>query len=209
MKIFLGGGGNAQQSLELDKKFVEALDKTKPVLYIPIAMPPELYSYPSCLEWIRGVFQPLGFDNFAMWTEKDLEGKSEKDFLEFGGVYIGGGNTFKLLKDLKEFGTFEILKSLAFKNIPIYGGSAGAIIFAKTIIPALPYDENKVGLTDFSALNLINGFDMWCHYKPEMLPLVNEFKQKYSLEKIYAIPEEAGLVVSENDIQIVGSVEIV
>jgi len=38
MKLFLSGGGDGQDSFELDKKFIEAIDTSKPILYIPIAI---------------------------------------------------------------------------------------------------------------------------------------------------------------------------
>lgn len=204
MKLFLGGGGGKEDSIELDKKFVASLDLSKPLLYIPIAINTEKHPYSGCLEWFLDVFSPLGVKNIVMWVEYDLKQKQEEDFEQFSGVYIGGGNTPKLLKELKEFGTFEILKKLAEKDMPIYGGSAGAIIFAKTIIPALSADENFVGLTDFSAFNLIKDYDMWCHYSESLNPMIKSYTDKYNLKKIIAMPENAGLYVTENNIEVIG-----
>lgn len=204
MKLFLGGGGGKEDSIELDKKFVASLDLSKPLLYIPIAINTEKYPYSGCVAWLSSVLGPLGVTNIVMWIENDLKEKQEKDFEQFSGVYIGGGNTFKLLKELKEFGTFEILKKLAQKDIPIYGGSAGAIIFAKTVIPALSADENFVELTDFSALNLVKNYDIWCHYSESLDLTIKSYMDKYSLKKIIAVPENAGLYVSEESLEVVG-----
>jgi dipeptidase E len=204
MKLFLGGGGGGKDSIELDKKFIASLDLSKPLLYIPIATNTTKYPYSGCVAWLSSVLGPLGVTNIVMWTEDDLKTKTENDFEQFGGVYIGGGNTFKLLKELKEFGTFEILRTLALKNIPIYGGSAGAIILARTIIPAMSADENKVGLTDFSALNLVKDFDVWCHYTPSEDETIEKYMAEYDLRKIIAIPETAGLYVTEESIEAVG-----
>src|SRR3989339_1430483 len=100
MKLFLSGGGSGNESEQIDAEFIKALDKTKPVLYIPIAIDTEKHPYGECLEWLKNNFQPFGFDNFVMWTEEDLKDKKMADFEQFGGIYIGGGNTFKLLKEL-------------------------------------------------------------------------------------------------------------
>lgn len=204
MKLFLGGGGGGKDSIELDKKFVASLDLSKPLLYIPIATNTLKYPYSGCVAWLSSVLDPLGVTNIVMWTEEDLKTKTENDFEQFGGIYIGGGNTFKLLKELKEFGTLEILRNLALKNIPIYGGSAGAIILARTIIPAMSADENKVGLTDFSALNLVYDFDVWCHYTQAEDGVIGKYMAEYDLKKIIAIPETAGLYVTEELIEAVG-----
>lgn len=208
MKLFLSGGGGKEDSIELDKKFVANIDLSKPLLYIPIAIDTDKHPYSGCLEWLLDVFGPLGVKNIVMWVEDDLKQKQEEDFEQFSGIYIGGGNTPKLLKELKEFGTFEILKKLAQKGIPIYGGSAGAIIFAKTIIPALSADENFVELTDFSALNMVKNYDMWCHYSESLDPVVKSYMDIYSLKKIIAIPENAGLYVTENNIEIIGPANV-
>ena len=204
MKLFLGGGGGKEDSIEMDKKFVANLDLSKPILYIPIAINTHKYPYSGCVAWLSDVLIPLGVKNIVMWVEDDLKQKSEKDFEQFAGIYIGGGNTFKLLNELKEFGTFEILRKLVQKDIPIYGGSAGAIIFAKTIIPAISADKNEVGLTDFSALNLVQDYDIWCHYSESMDSMVKDYMDKYDLKKIIAIPKSAGLFMTENFIEVVG-----
>ena len=204
MKLYLGGGGGDKDSIELDKKLVASLDLSKSLLYIPIATNTAKYPYSGCVARLSSVLGPLGVTNIVMWTEDDLKNKTEIDFEQFGGVYLGGGNTFKLLKELKEFGTFEILRSLAFKNIPIYGGSAGAIILARTIIPAMSADENKVGLTDFSAINLVKDFDVWCHYTSSEDEVIGKYIAEYDLKKIIAIPETAGLYVTEESIEAVG-----
>jgi len=203
MKLFLSGGGSDIESIEVDKKFIEAIDISKPVLYIPIAIDTIKHPYPDCLNWLRGNFVRSNFDNFIMCIEKDLKNKTENDFEQFGGVYIGGGNTFKLLSDLKKFGTFQILKSLAIKNIPIYGGSAGALVLTKSIIPASYLDKNEINLTDLSALDLIHE-DIWCHYKSLMDADIAKFLKEHSIKRIIAIPEDAGLFVSEKRIEVIG-----
>ncbi len=204
MKLFLGGGGGGKDSIELDKKFVASLDLSKPLLYIPIATNTAKYPYSGCVAWLESVLGPLGVSNIVMWAEEDLKTKTKKDFRQFGGVYIGGGNTYKLLKELREFGTFEILLDLAKEGVSIYGGSAGAIILAKTIIPAGFLDENKVGITDFFALNLVNEFDVWCHYSGNEDDAIRDYMTKFNIEKIIALPENGGIVVIDGVIESVG-----
>lgn len=201
MRLFLSGGGSGEKSAELDRKFALAVDRSKPLLYIPIAIDKKEHPYPECLKWINGVFNPLGLKNIELWTEEDIR---DKDNLQrFGGVYIGGGNTFYLLKELRESGFLPKLKSLIKNNIPIYGGSAGAVIHAKSVIPALSADLNEVKLKDFSAINLIRGYDLWCHYNPSMDEEIRQYRKKYGLE-IIALPEDCGLYITDRSIKVVG-----
>jgi len=204
MKLFLSGGGSGEQSRLLDKNFIETVDQAKPVLYIPIAIDPSKHPYPECLEWLRNNFAFSGFNNFTMWTEEDLHQKSLQDFEQFSGIYVGGGNTFKLLKELREFGILEILESLAKKGTPIYGGSAGALIFAETIVTAAPYDSNENDLTDLKGINLARGHSIWVHYDDSMDSLIQQFLLKYNLQTVIAIPEDAGLLLTDTDIVVTG-----
>ncbi len=88
-------------------------------------------------------------------------------------------------------------------------GNAGAIILARTIIPALSSDSNDVGLKDFIALDLVHGYDIWCHYRSQEDEDIKLYMEKYNLKKIVATPESAGLYVTENKIEAVGPSDVV
>src|SRR3989338_1581391 len=126
--LFLAGGGSEKDSYALDKKFIEKIPKDKPLLYIPLAM--EKFSYEECFQWIRKVFSQFHFTNIVML----MDSKKKINLQEFGAIYIGGGNTFKLLSILKNSYLFESLKSYFQKGGIIYGGSAGAIVLGKNIL---------------------------------------------------------------------------
>lgn len=200
MKLFLSGG--SKRAFSLDKKFMEIVDKSKPMLYIPIAMDPKKHPYSECFEWIKRYFSEFNFSNIKMIT--NLKKIKRIDLDRFGSVYIGGGNTPYLLKELKESEFYEHLKYLIEKDIPLAGGSAGAIIFAKTIIPSLSDDENKVGLKDFSALNELQNYDLWAHYEPSIDNEVLKYIKKYNLKKIIALPEYCGVYANDREMQIIG-----
>ena len=203
MRLYLSGGGNGEKSAELDRKFASAIGKSKPLLYIPIAMDENRHSYPECFQWLSKTFNPLGIDKIEMWTEKDLRERAEAELERFSGVYVGGGNTFYLLKELKDSGFLPKLERLIKRNVPYYGGSAGAIICAKTIIPSMASDSNDVGLKNFEAMHFVRDYDLWCHYEPEDTAKIQEFKEKYPLDLI-ALPENTGLFVTEKAIEVVG-----
>lgn len=203
MKLFLSGGGSGEQSELLDKAFADSLDKKKPLLYIPIAINNKKHPYPECLNWLKSTFDKLGVTNYVMWDEKDLYLSQKERVTNFSGIYIGGGNTPYLIKTLKDTGCWKFIKE-ATLNIPIYGGSAGAIIFAKTINPCLIEDEKFVGLKDMSAMNLLNEKEIWAHYKPENDKDIKEFMIKYNMKEIVALPEETGIILENNSMKILG-----
>lgn len=204
MKLFLSGGGSDEDSLELDKKFASILNTSKPLLYIPIAINTLKHPYAQCLEWLKKTFRPLGVHKFVMWTEKELSKAHDGDFNSFGGIYIGGGNTFKLLKNLKDFGILDILKGLAERDIPMYGGSAGAVLLARTSIPALCADPDDVGLKELDSLNLIWDYDIFPHYESSQDKTIRGYMKKYHLKKVIGLPENCGLYVHNKKIQVVG-----
>ncbi|MEI5905584.1 Type 1 glutamine amidotransferase-like domain-containing protein [Bacillus spongiae] len=155
-ELFLSGGGNEQQTLLIDKRFAESINHEQPLLYIPIAMDGQTISYESCFEWINRVFNPLGIHNITMWT--DINKKCLADLQLFSAVYIGGGNTFRLLNDLVHSGFIKVLKQYVKSGGIIYGGSAGAIIFGHNIETSSYMDANNVGLREFAGLNLVKGY---------------------------------------------------
>jgi dipeptidase E len=203
MRLYLSGGGSGEKSVELDRKFASAIGKSKTLLYIPIAMDENRHPYSECFQWLSRTFNPLGIDKIEMWTEKDLREKAEAELDRFSGVYVGGGNTFYLLKELRDSGFLPKLERLLKKNVPFYGGSAGAVIIGKTIAHAEFADPNDVKLKKFDAINLLGERDIWPHYEPSQDKEIQSYREKYNLDLI-ALPENAGVFVTEKAIEVVG-----
>jgi dipeptidase E len=204
MKVILSGGGSGQKTEELDKLFASLVDKSKPLLYIPIAIDKFKHPYPSCLAFLKSTFDNFGISKYVMVTEKDLKSLSKKKVDEFGGIYIGGGNTAYLLKSLKDSSAWNFLKEAIEENIPVYGGSAGAIILAKTILPSMPSDGNFVGLEDLTGMNLLDNLDLWCHFKEENKEKILEFANKNNLKDLLLLTESTGIYLDESKIKIIG-----
>lgn len=198
MKLFLSGGGSGEKSILLDKKFASSLDKSLPLLYIPIAIDKIKHPYPDCLDWISKVFNPLGITTIELWDEEKIKSKPEVN--QYSGIYIGGGNTFYLLNELRSSGFLEVLKEFIELDVPIYGGSAGAIILGKSILTSS--DQNKINLKDSSGLNLIGGYSLFCHYDKET-DWVSSLSPQSKIKTI-ALPENSGLFVTDNKVEIIG-----
>ena len=204
MKLIVSGGGSGDDSKEQDALFASMLDKSKPLLYIPIAMDTTDHSYPDCLMWLKSTFEKLGVIDYEMFDLKSLEKPINIDPNNYSGIYIGGGNTPFLLKKLKESGFWNFLKKAIEKDIPIMGGSAGALILAKSIVPCLNHDMNWVKLNDFSGMNCINEWEISCHYinkeKEEIIKMIKD----NSIKKLIALSEKNGLYVSDEGIKLIG-----
>ena len=205
MRIFLCGGGDGTQTTSAYKKLNEIIDHTKPILYIPLAM--ESDKYPSCLEWITNELKELNICNIEMVTQaSEILNKNLDDYC---AIFIGGGNTFKLLNDLKTSGAFEKIQEYINNNRIVFGGSAGAIIFGKNLKSCVLDDDNAVNLEDISGYDILNGYSILCHYTNRTKEKDTESKE-YLLnlskeEKIIALPEEDTIFINGNDIQVIGN----
>lgn len=144
MKLFLNGGGCGQQTAPALQKFSDTIDRAKPLLYIPLAM--ERERYPGCYEWIQGELREVKVPSIEMVTSADEIVRKELD--EYCAIFIGGGNTFKLLYELKKSGAFDKIKRFIERDGVVFGGSAGAIIFGQSLESCMQADKNEVGLRD-------------------------------------------------------------
>jgi len=196
MGLLLSGGGDPENVVPLDAFFVRRIDLRKPVLYIPVAMEPHVFTYDECFAWFKETYNPYGVHAVELCT--DL--RPAMDLSEYAAVFIGGGNTFKLLKAMKESRFDEQLIAYCRGGGFIYGGSAGAIIFGAAILTGTAHgDRNTVGLTDLSGLNLAGGRDIWCHYSPADDELIRAYEND-----LYILYEESGLFIEGDKIESVG-----
>ncbi|HXK52840.1 Type 1 glutamine amidotransferase-like domain-containing protein [Candidatus Nomurabacteria bacterium] len=192
MKLILGGGGDENTSIQSHKRFFDLLKNSRKVLYIPIAILSDKYTPEGCLSWFSGAFKNMGDLDIEMVTRfEDID----SDLGKYAGIYIGGGNTYKLLHEMKKSGIDERLDT--YKGV-VYGGSAGAIIFGKDISTAEHADINNVGLKDISGLNYLKGYNLWCHYKEEDIPLIDRLVEKG--QKIISIEEDSAIYINNTHI---------
>jgi dipeptidase E len=204
MELIVTGGGRGESTKEIDKLFASKLDKHKPLLYIPIAIDSIKHPYSECLNWLKGTFNQFGVSNYEMWIEKDLIKSKRKNPKNYSGIYIGGGNTPYLLFKLKESGFWDFLKKALASDIPIYGSSAGAAIFSKTISIPLAYDKNWNNLSDLNGMNLISGYEITCHFSDEERKLIQELISKHKIKHLIALSEKNALEINKTGIKLIG-----
>ena len=111
-------------------------------------------------------------DNGYDFEEIDIEGKTREElrglFKDKNIVHMEGGNSFYLIKAIRETGFAEVLKDLLEEGKIYIGTSAGAYIMCPTI-EVSNWDETgklRFGVTDFTALNYVP-FVLKVHYTDE------------------------------------------
>lgn len=129
---------------ELKSKFYNLLNKDISeikLLYITIAVDGEKNTDRTWLEEEYATILDLGIKEENI---KEYKYEENTDFEDYDAIYMIGGNTFYLLKELREKKLDEKIIHAINNGVIYIGSSAGSIILGKTIETALPYDENWV-----------------------------------------------------------------
>ena len=204
MHLFCNGGGAGAQTAEALAAFNGLIDHAKPILYIPLAMEPD--RYPGCLAWAREGLSRVQAAGIEM--ARSGEELASMEFGRYAALFIGGGNTFRLLRTLKESGAFEKIQEYLDRGGVVFGGSAGAIIFGADIRSCAADDRNETGFADTGGFDRIGGLDLFCHYgnrSPEKDRASREYLLAYSKGKrVLALPEEDTLWLHDGKAELIG-----
>lgn len=195
-RIFLGGGGGKEASKTVDNLFAENIQNRglERIVYIPIALTSKPYS--ECLKWFSSVFEGR-VQNIEMW--EDLKEKSLDKMENRSAIYIGGGNTVRLMSLINASGFDAEIKNFVAAGGLVYGGSAGAIILGEDIRTAVEF----TGLEPNRGLNLIGGYSISCHYDLADSNRLTELRRHLDSD-IIAIEENAGVIFDNSKIITVG-----
>lgn len=132
------------------------------------------------MQWIGHYHEELEmlgvkYEDVNISEEHDLSAVGPYD-----GYYVCGGNTFYILDRLRKTGLIELLKREIREGKPYIGVSAGSIIAGKDIEIAgwgINGDENDIGLSDFSGMNISNE-TIFPHYTMENEVEVLDFERQ-------------------------------
>ncbi len=207
-KLFLAGGGDENQSKSFDTIFAKHIRPNDKIMYIPIAMNEEATHFTKCFNWFKKTFNRLSIKPEQIMMITELKDITSNLLNKTRAVYIGGGNTFKLLHKIKKTGLDKRLINYYKNGGIIYGGSAGAIILGRTINTCKRSDKNTVNLKDVNGLNLAHDYSIWAHYKQSDDELIKEYVNKYN-ESLLIIPEDSGVIINEELINCVGNIKII
>lgn len=134
-------------------EIIDFLGAVKRVLFVPFA----LANHDAYAAQARARFAAM---NFSLDSLHEVTDKREA-VSTAEAIFIGGGNTFRLLKTLYDFDLLQSIKERVAGGMPYIGSSAGSNVAAPTI--RTTNDMPIVEPPSFAALGLVN-FQINPHY---------------------------------------------
>lgn len=163
MKIVAIGGGEIGrpgfpvETTKIDKEIIGLSDKKNPkLLFIPTASS-DSESYFEVVKKHFGKRLGCKTDVLYLIKEKLTKKQIEEKVFNTDIVYVGGGNTAKLMKVWKKTGTDKILKEAGKKGVILSGISAGSICWSKYgLSDSRRFNNPNAEMIKVSGLGLIN-----------------------------------------------------
>ena len=124
-----GGGKYPFETTSIDKEIIKLSGKTHPkLLFIP---PADSAGYASIVKKHFGKRLGCKVKHLFLTKEKHSRKEIEKEILSTDIIYVGGGNTLRMLRAWKRHGVGKILVKARAKGIVLSGLSAGALCWCK------------------------------------------------------------------------------
>lgn len=146
--------------------------------------------------------QELGWD----FEEIDLDGKTTDDLRNIlkdkDAINMLGGNSFYLLKSIRESGFTEVLNEFLERGGIYCGSSAGAYVACPTIEVATwkkPQRFDRHGITDFTAMNLVP-FLIVAHSTPEIKTMIKP-KMEQAMYPVQLLTDQQAILVQDDNIE--------
>ncbi|MFH1188133.1 MAG: Type 1 glutamine amidotransferase-like domain-containing protein, partial [bacterium] len=119
-------------------------------------------------------------------------------------VMVEGGNTFYLLRAVRESGFENVVKDLIAKGVVYIGSSAGSYIACPSIVMSTfrEHSFGNFGVTDLTAMNLVP-FLIKAHHTPDMLPKLKEIRKNLECP-LYVLTDEQALLVRNKKVEMIG-----
>lgn len=210
-KIVAIGGGEIKdrETEKVDKIILELTGKENPkILFIPTASS-DAEGYWKTFE---SYFSSLGATPLVLKLVNNPPSKDEieNSILSSDAVYVGGGNTQKMLDIWKSTGTDQVLKEAYEKGVVMSGLSAGAICwfaFGSSDSPKFNNPEDKQIIL-LPALGFVEGIFSPHHvrepFRNEQLPKII---QESGLKSAFAVDDKAALKIIDGKVTVVASDE--
>ncbi len=167
MRVFLHSGGLLLRPEGL-REIADFLGRLRRVALVSAA---SLYDEGAYFERLQAFLSPSAPEGAGLellhlrWNDRPLDTLAGAEAL-----FMGGGNTYALLKRLREAGLLPAIRRRVRDGMPYLGASAGSNVAGPTILTT--NDWNVVALDTFDALGLVS-FNINPHYReldPAMAP---------------------------------------
>lgn len=209
--VLIGGGENGREGTDyetekIDKEIVSLLPpkKEKNFLFIAHGNNYEKEYY----EVIKKNFEKLGC-KCDILNKNDLKdiNISKNKLCWANIIYIGGGNTLKMMNAWRRYKFNEILNNIRKEDKIFCGISAGAIAFCKYGVSdsrkTLKYDKYiKVSGLEFFNILFCPSFDEKYNYIENIDKIMKDAKVP-----MFALEKGTALIINENKARIVKSIE--
>ena len=199
-KLLLTSTGLANQNIK--NHFLQIIDK--PISQVKIIFVPTASRSEEELKYVndsKKELLDLGIPENNIKTLNLDKPVSFQDVEGFDVIYVCGGNTFYLLKKVRETGFDKVIIEFTKTGKLYFGVSAGSILVCPNIDIASPFDENDVNLTDLTGLNLTDVI-VSPHYCEEEKPIIDEFKKK-SQYKVIPLTDNQALLIIDGETKII------
>ena len=185
--VAIGGGeigrtGYPVETTEIDREIIRLSDKSKPrLLFIPTATS-DSETYCQAVKNHFGTSLGCQVDVLYLLANKPSRTEIEEKIFSSDIIYVGGGNTLKMMITWRKYGVDKALEKAFRRDIVLSGLSAGAICwFRYGSSDSRKYANPDAGLIKVSCLNFINA--LCCpHYHTEVdrKPHMKELMKKTS-----------------------------
>lgn len=129
MQIVAIGGGEIkdQETLPLDKFIVDLAGKrSAKALFVPTASG-DAEGYCDTFDRVYGAELGCSTDHLLLLSRDKERNRLEEKLLEADIIYVGGGNTLKMMKLWRRLGVDGLMKKAGQRGVILAGLSAGAI----------------------------------------------------------------------------------
>jgi peptidase E len=198
--IYLTGGGDQEHFQSLDKTFIKELPNGAQIGLLAQATD----DAHEAMERVVYYFHDKKIKSIELIENPNT------DLLSYDALMIEGGNTFNLIRAVRESRLFSSLKSYAQTNRPIYADSAGAIILGSDVHTAFlgdDGDEDELKLQDYRGLDIINPFCVHAHATADEFDELQDLLYQTG-SPILALAEECGVCIKDKTITVYGDHEL-
>lgn len=176
-----------------------------------VFVPDAAYGVPDSkdISWVAEERQYL-VDNFGWEVTdlvlKDLEKVDESLLLESDVIFVNGGFSGYLAKEMRRTGFDKALTEALEKGIVYVGSSAGSMVCSKMQHAAEFYiNEPEEGASDIPGLGLVD-FEIYPHFNEN---IEDEIRSLWERGKLYLLKDGEAIVVNNGVVTVLGEERVI